>query len=69
MYNVYITNQFQTTSAQGGRGVKSVSRFDCELHRRKTLKTFVPITSKNSASDLFLSFPGLSSPDFDHVIA
>ncbi len=28
-YNVYITNQFQTTLAQG-RGVKSASRGDCE---------------------------------------
>jgi hypothetical protein len=24
IYNVYITNKFQTTFAQGGRGVKSV---------------------------------------------
>jgi hypothetical protein len=32
VYNVYITNQFQTTFAKGGRGegVKSVSRGDCE---------------------------------------
>jgi len=30
VYNAYITNQFQTTFAQGGRGVKSVSRGDCE---------------------------------------
>jgi hypothetical protein len=31
VYNVYITNQFQTTFAQGrGGGVKSVSRGDCE---------------------------------------
>jgi hypothetical protein len=29
--NVYITNQFQTTFAQGGRvAVKSISRGDCE---------------------------------------
>ncbi len=33
-------------------GVKSVSNGDCEMTRRKTLKTFVPITSKNSASVL-----------------
>jgi hypothetical protein len=42
IYNVYITNQFQTTFAQGrgggGRG------------RSKRWKTFVPITPKNSAS-------------------
>ncbi len=29
VYNVYISNQFQTTFAQGGK-VKSVSRGDCE---------------------------------------
>jgi hypothetical protein len=29
-YNVYNTNQFQTTFAEGGRGVKSISRGDCE---------------------------------------
>ncbi len=35
-----------------GGGVKSVSRGDCEyIARRKTLKAYVPITSKNSASD------------------
>jgi hypothetical protein len=30
VYNVYITNQFQPTFAQGGGGVKSISRGDCE---------------------------------------
>ncbi len=31
IYNVYITNQFQTTFATGGRGVESVSiTVDCE---------------------------------------
>ncbi len=49
LYKVYITNQFQTIFAQG-RGVKFVSRDDCEIERGQTLKTFVPITSKNSAS-------------------
>jgi hypothetical protein len=42
-------NQFQITFAQGGGGgggVKSTSGGE----RRKTLKTFVQITSKNSAS-------------------
>jgi hypothetical protein len=49
---VYIANQFQTSFAQGGvGGVKSVSR--PRMARRKTLKTFVPITSKNSASGAF----------------
>ncbi len=30
VYNVYITNQFQTTFAQDGGGGKFVSRGDCE---------------------------------------
>jgi hypothetical protein len=30
VYNVYITNQFQATFSQGGRGVKSLSRGDCD---------------------------------------
>jgi hypothetical protein len=30
VYNVYITNQFQTTFAEVGGGVKSVSKGDCE---------------------------------------
>ncbi len=30
MYNVYITNQFQTTFFQGGWGVKSISKGECE---------------------------------------
>jgi hypothetical protein len=30
VYNVYITNQFQTTFAQEGMGVKSDSRGDCQ---------------------------------------
>ncbi len=30
LYNVYISNQFQTTFAQGEAGVKSISRGDCE---------------------------------------
>jgi hypothetical protein len=51
VYNVYITNQFQTTFAEG---IKSVSRGDCEeVTRRKTpklLRLLYPITSKNSAS-------------------
>ncbi len=55
VYNVYITNQFQTTCVWG-RGVKSVSRGDWIARRRKTLKTFVPSTSKNSASGLVWMF-------------
>jgi hypothetical protein len=47
---VYITNQFQTTLAHWGRGVKSVSKGDCEWQGGKLFKTFVPITSKNLAS-------------------
>ncbi len=49
VYNVYITNQFQITFAQGGRGWLEENQ-----------KTFVPITSKNSASALNFSNPLLS---------
>ncbi len=51
MYNVQcllykpVSNHF----VQGGGEVKFVSRGDCEA-RKKTLKTFVLITFKNSAS-------------------
>jgi hypothetical protein len=38
MHNVYITNQFQTTFSRG------------DWARRKIIKTFAQITSKNSAS-------------------
>jgi hypothetical protein len=56
VYNAYITNQLQTTFAQrGGGGVKSVSRGDCES-KRKTLKTFVTITSMNAPSALYLQY-------------
>jgi hypothetical protein len=34
----YITDQFQTTFAQGGRGVKSVNRGDREWQGGKHLK-------------------------------
>ncbi len=44
LYNVYITNQFQPLFLGGSLWIA----------RRKTLNTFVPITSKNSASGLFL---------------
>jgi hypothetical protein len=40
VYNVYITNQFQKLTP-----LVEMTR----IARRKTLKTFVPITSKNSA--------------------
>ncbi len=69
LYNVCITNQFQTTFAQGGAGgggverVKSVRRGDIEYQggkkNLKTFGTFVPITSKNSASVEVIPFkPG-----------
>ncbi len=50
VYNVYNTNQFQPTllGGWGGEG-KSVSRC-VYIARKKILKTFVPIMSKNSAS-------------------
>jgi hypothetical protein len=37
IYNVYITNQFQTPFAQGGVnvGVKSVSRGDCAVNSKE----------------------------------
>jgi hypothetical protein len=41
-YNVYITNQFKTTFAQGGWGVKSVSRGDYEYQGGKLLRDFCP---------------------------
>ncbi len=41
---------FHTTFAHKGGEVKSIKRWRW-IARRKTLKTFVPITSKNSASD------------------
>jgi hypothetical protein len=43
VYNFYITNQFQTTYA--GDGVEETVN-----NKEETLKTFVSITSKNSAS-------------------
>jgi hypothetical protein len=44
--NVYITDQFQTTSAQG----------DCENIKEETLKNFDLITSKNSTSGYCMSW-------------
>jgi hypothetical protein len=38
IYNVYITNQFQTTFAQMGWGVKSVGRGDYEYQGGKLLR-------------------------------
>ncbi len=52
LYNVYIANQFKTTFAQGG-GIKIRLNRCLWIARRKTLKTFVPITSKNSVSVLY----------------
>ncbi len=50
VYKVYILpNHFCSR-------IKSVGRSDWKIARRKTLKTFVPITSKNSAS-VFLPLP------------
>ncbi len=45
-YNAYITNQFRATFARGGGGGSTVK----SVQMRKILKTFVPITSENSAS-------------------
>ncbi len=38
VYNVYITNQFQSTFAQEGRGVKSFTRGDGEKQGGKLLR-------------------------------
>ncbi len=52
IYNVYMTNQFQTTFAWGGGGgVKSVV---LEVTFNSKGENYVPITSKNSASGLLL---------------
>ncbi len=57
VYSFNIRDQFQTPFAfapgEGGGGIKSVSRevtVNVRISRRKALKIFVPITSKNSAS-------------------
>jgi hypothetical protein len=49
VYNVYITNQFQTTFFSGEGGEKNPF-VAVNSKEGKSLKTFVPITSKNSAS-------------------
>ncbi len=48
VYYVYVTNQFQATFARGVRGVGGVT----VNSKEKTLKAYVTITSKNSASGL-----------------
>jgi hypothetical protein len=50
VYNVYITNQFHTNSARGGGGGNLLVEVTVNSKKEKTLKTFVPITYKNSAS-------------------
>ncbi len=57
VYNVYLTNQFQTTFSQGGRGGRewnSLVEVIVNI-KKKTLKTFNLSTSKNSASGCNLS--------------
>ncbi len=46
-----VSNHF--FSGGGGDGVESISRGDCEISRRKTLQTFAPITSRNSAAGVW----------------
>ncbi len=54
VYNVHITNQFQTTFAQRGGGDPLV---EVTVNtKEEILKTFVPITSKKSASALPFHF-------------
>ncbi len=59
-YDVYITNTFLITFAQGGGmgggGVKSGKE-----------KTFVPITSKNSASGQLLQYTSLQSTEITNM--
>jgi hypothetical protein len=56
VYNVYVTNQFQTTFTQGGRG-RGVMLIEVTVHskEKKTRKTSAPIMSKNSASEMHLA--------------
>jgi hypothetical protein len=46
VYNVYITNQFQTTFARGGGGGVVKSVVEVNVIRRESLKTFVLFTYK-----------------------
>jgi hypothetical protein len=49
VYIVYTTNQLLTTFDQGGGGGPLVE-VTVKIVKKKILKTFVPITSKNSVS-------------------
>jgi hypothetical protein len=50
VYNVYITNQFQATFAQGvWGGVNSIAIVEVTVNSKE--ENFVTITSKNSASE------------------
>jgi hypothetical protein len=63
VYNVYITNQFPAIFAQeGGRLNQSVEV--TVNSRRATLKTFVPITSKNSTSGKAAGWATLANDEF-----
>ncbi len=46
LYNVCISNQFQTTFAQGEGGVESIVEVTVNSKEERS-KTFVPIMSKN----------------------
>jgi hypothetical protein len=50
VYNVTLQTGFKPLLLGGGGGIKSVIRGDCEKQGGKFFKTFVPMTSKNSAS-------------------
>jgi hypothetical protein len=52
IYNVYITNQFQTPCDQGGEGVKSVCRGDCEQQGEKLLRLLSKLRPRTRPLDL-----------------
>jgi hypothetical protein len=54
VHNVYITNQFQTTFAQGGRGGWGVNPLEevSVNSKEENSEDFVSIASANSASGL-----------------
>ncbi len=52
-YNVwYITSQFQIHFCSGGGGGRIYPFVEVTVNRKEEKSTFVPITSKNSASEV-----------------
>jgi hypothetical protein len=54
VYNDYITSQFQKTVAQGGGGGGLNQLVEVAVNSKEENSTFVPITSKSSASVLIV---------------